>query len=127
MYDSIVYTQPHGGNKATGADGLPARSPLMQHHRIPTRLLDWTTNALAALFLALENYQSSHESAGLGRARSLCEMGAFSTEPAPIASSPLVGGLREARSSPQRCSSTARKPRKYPARAAYEQSTASPS
>lgn len=29
---------------------------LMQHHSVPTRLLDWSTNALAALFFSVEEY-----------------------------------------------------------------------
>jgi hypothetical protein len=43
---------------------------LMQHHGVPTRLLDWTTNALAALFFSLDEVRKRREREGAGSASS---------------------------------------------------------
>jgi hypothetical protein len=45
---------PLFGDELLRFTDLPAALALAQHHQIPTRLLDWTRNPIAAAFLAVE-------------------------------------------------------------------------
>lgn len=58
-------TNPLIGDEMLRFTDLPGTLAVAQHHQIPTRLLDWTRNPMAAAFFAVEPLQKTEPGANL--------------------------------------------------------------